>query len=764
LTMHWVDSPESTSPLLPGIHPLIAQALARRGISTPEAAQAFLDPASYSPTPATAMPGIVAAVERITTAIHTGERICVWGDFDADGQTATTLLVQTLRTLSADVIYHIPVRSREGHGISIPALEEVIAQGAQLILTCDTGITAHTAAEYTRSHGIDMIITDHHDLPLHTPYVRATVDPKMLPSGHPLSTLAGVGVAYKLAEELCLEFGKVDLPVDLLDLVALGMVADLAYLTGETRYLVQKGLAALRTTRRLGLLTLYELAELQPQSINESHIGFTLAPRLNSLGRLGDANPLVEFLLTEDRQRARVMATQLENYNAQRRLLTSQVTEAAEAFLRADPGLVAAPIIIIGHPSWPGGVLGIAAARLVERYGKPAIVFSTPPGEPAYGSARSVEGLHITQAIAAQSDLLLSFGGHPMAAGLSLKTETLPAFTNRMARTVERMLGATRHEEPSLAIDSWLPFSDLNLDLAVAIEQLAPFGPGNPKLILASRNLTLQNSDSIGRNKEHRKLTVADENGNTQQVMWWDGGSEEVPQGKFDLAYTLRASDWRGSLQLEMEFVSFRMVETEKVVVESRKVEVIDHRAEEDFQPILLAARELPSVILWAEGNEKARVGGKDRSEFSPADTLVIWTMPASPEELKAALDKVKPKTVWLVAAHPQPGMTENFMERLTGLLKHAITHRDGKVSYIQLAGATGQRLTTIRNGLAWLVARGTFGIKEEKNDELWLTAEGTGNDPSGAAILWLEIQSQLAETAAYRAHFKRAPKDSLIS
>ena len=761
--MRWITFPPPPSSPLPGLHPLVAQALARRGIITPIAAESFLNPAHYPPTPASVLPGIEAAVERIASAVRAREHIYVWGDFDVDGQTATTLLVQTLRALGAEVNYHIPVRSREGHGVNIPILKEALDQGAQLILTCDTGITAHEATEYASSRGVDMIITDHHDLPPRLPKTKAIVNPKMLPTGHPLSTLAGVGVAYKLAEALLQDLKGNILPSDLLDLVALGLVADLAILTGDTRYLVQNGLKLLRATQRIGLQTLCEAAELQPETINETHIGFTLAPRLNALGRLGDANPIVDFLLTTDRQRARVLAAQLENYNAQRRLLSAQVTQAAEAFLRADPSLLAAPVIIVGHPAWPGGVLGIAAARLVEKYGKPAIVFSTPPGEPVYGSARSVDGLHITEAIAFQSDLLLNFGGHPMAAGLSLKHENLPVFYKRMAWTVEKMLGQTQAVSSSLEIDSWLPFSELTLDLTAVIEQVAPFGPGNPKLVLASRDLNLINASSLGRNKEHRQLKVADEAGITQQVLWWDGGTEELPEGKFDLAYTLRASDWRGSPQLQMEFVDFRIVEAEEVKVESRKLEVIDYRSEPDRAGVLTAARERPSTIIWAEGNEKTRVGGKDRSEFTRADTLVIWTTPPSTEELKTALETIRPKTVWLVAANPEAEITDNFIARLTGLLKHAILHLDGQVNYIRLAAATGQRLDTVRNGLAWLVARGTIGIKTELDDELWLTTDASGNDPPGASRLWLEVQSMIAETAAYRAYFKRADTETLF-
>ena len=344
--------------------------------------------------------------------------------------------------------------------------------------------------------------------------------------------------------------------------MALGLVADIAILKKDARYLVQKGLAALRNTQRLGLQIMMEMAELVPANLTEEHIGFVLGPRLNALGRLGDANPAVELLTTTDPGRARVLATQLENYNAQRQLLCNQVTQAAEAQLRSNPTLLANPVLLLGHPAWPGGVVGIVASRLVDRYRKPAILFSTPDNEPARGSARSVEGLNITAAIAAQKDLLLNFGGHPMAAGLALEKEKLPEFNRRLSRTVEEMLGEAGVEEPELKIDAWLELPEITPDLAAALESLAPYGPGNEKLTLATHGLTMQSASTIGRNKEHLKLTVSDETGNTQTVLWWSGAGETLPDGKFDLAYTVRATDWRGSRQVQMELVDFQVIES----------------------------------------------------------------------------------------------------------------------------------------------------------------------------------------------------------
>jgi single-stranded-DNA-specific exonuclease len=759
--MRWTDAPHLPPPNLPELPPLVAQILARRGISSPHNARAFLNPSRYDPTPATALPGLSAAVERLSSALRRGERICVWGDFDVDGQTATAILVETLRALDADVTYHIPIRSREGHGINLPALQTEIEAGARLLLTCDTGIRDHEAVDYARAHAVDVIITDHHDLPPHLPAADAVVNPKLLPAEHPLASLAGVGVAFKLAE-LLLSQHSCDLqPAGLLDLAALGLVADLALLTGETRYLVQTGLAALRATSRVGLRATFELAELDPTAMNEAHISFILAPRLNSLGRLGDANPAVEFLTTRDPVRARVLAAQLENYNAQRQLLTDQVTQAAEAQLRANPSLLAAPVTIVGHPSWPGGVVGIVAARLVERYGKPAIVLTMPPGEPVSGSARSVEGLHITEAIAAQADLLLRFGGHPMAAGLSLLPENLPAFSRRLAARVEEMMGTP--EEPTLEIESWLTFADLTEDLAAALESLAPFGPGNPRPVFASRNLHLESAVSLGRNKEHRKLVLADEQGVRREVLWWDGGAEDLPSGTFDLAYTVRAANWRGRPEVQLEFVALRSAETETVEVKPRPFEVVDYRAAPDPLPILEQLKEEDSTLVWVEGEDRERLGGVDRRSLERGRHLVIWSVPPSPEELRTALATVRPQVVSLIAAHPGEQSAEEFITRLAGLLKFVIHHRGGQTSWEELAAATVQRVRTIQRGLTWLVKKGQIILESEENGQLRVKEGEKEGNAAEAQRVWREVQSLLQETNAYRAHFRRAEKDSLF-
>ena len=764
--MNWTEPPllRSSAPL-PDLHPLVAQTLLRRGKQTPEAARAFLDPRDYSPAAATQLPGLSYAVDRLELAIRGQQSICVWGDFDVDGQTSTTILYQTLKTLGADVTFHIPIRERESHGVNLPILQEIIDCGAQLILTCDTGITAHSAVDYAHNRQVDMIITDHHDLPTSLPPAFAVVNPKLLSEEHPLYTLSGSGVAYKLCEELYRLYDRSEEAFRQVDLAALGLVGDLARLTGDARYLVQLGLAELSQTRRLGLQIMMEMAELIPANLTEEHVGFVLGPRLNALGRLGDANPAVELLTTADPVRARVLATQLEGLNSQRQMLCNQVTRAAEAQLHADPALLAQPVLVLAHPSWPGGVVGIVASRLVERYRKPAILFSIPAGEPARGSARSVEGVNITAAIAAQKELLLNFGGHPMAAGLSLEQEKLPEFIRRLAKTVGEMQG-TAGSEHNLEIDGWMTLPEISLQLAEALESLAPFGPGNEKLVLASHALKTQSVATLGRNGEHLKLRVMDEAGISQTVFWWNGAEEKdlLPQGSFDLAFSLRASDWRGKAQVQLELVDFRNLEPEKIEVHRAELEIIDYRNVDEPLKILSSLMQESVPEVWAEGDEKKQAGGKGRYELAPADELVIWTIPPSTRELQLALEIVQPRKIYLFAVTLPDKTPDPFLERLAGLLKYALNHRGGRVSYSELEAATAQRSLTVRNAIKLLVALGKINLQSEKENEIIVSSETLSKDPEEASRLLTELKSLLAETAAYRSHFKSADKKILFS
>ncbi|MGZ8921565.1 MAG: single-stranded-DNA-specific exonuclease RecJ, partial [Limisphaerales bacterium] len=612
--------------------------------------------------------------------------------------------------------------------------------------------------DYANSRGVDVVVTDHHDLGPTLPNAKAIVNPKLLGEDHILANLAGVGVAYKLAEALLIANPKSEV-VNLLDLVALGLVADVALLKGETRSLVQRGIQVLRNTGRVGLRTMAELSGTSLESLTEETIGFTFAPRLNALGRLGDANPAVDLLLSHDPVRARVIATQIEGLNAQRRLLTNQVYEAAEAQLRENPELGSEPAIILVNANWPGGVVGIVANKLVERYRKPAILLNQSENGILRGSARSVEGLHITEAITTQKDLLLGFGGHPMAAGLALEAWKLPDFRKGLGKAIEAQLGRIVRQEPTLQIDAWLKLDEINLEFAESLEALAPFGAGNPSLTFATHKVSLRSVATIGKNREHLRLTVEDENENIQSVLWWGGAGSELPEegSKFDIAYSMRASTFRGNKQVSLQFKEFKIMEEVPAELRKRRLEIVDYR----FESASSLAELLDSTIqVWAEGVDKTK--GKNRFELQPAEEFAIYTAPPSAADLRIALETVKPQKVYLFGVSPDPEKPDTFLSRMAGLAKYAINQKGGKVTVADLAVATGQREGAIRLGLEWLAAGGHVSIQRE--DSTVLLSQGNGETNQYLQReLYLAVKGILEETAAYRAHFQRAEAQSLM-
>lgn len=763
-----------------GGHPLVAETLVRRGVTDARKVKAFFDPASYRPTSPSDLPDMDKAVDRLVRAVRKGESICVWGDFDVDGQTATALLVSFFRELGARVSYHIPVREKESHGVNLPVLKKLIEEGVDLILTCDTGISAHEAIDYAVSQGVDVIVTDHHLPPKQLPRALALVNPALLQADHPLASLPGVGVAYKLAEALGSAMGNPDAAEQHLDLVALGIVADLAVIKGDVRYLLQRGLAALRTTERAGLRAMMELAEINPAGLSEEHIAFEIGPRLNALGRLADAEPAVEFLTTSDSVRAHVLATQLEGLNAQRRLLTAQVLGAALAQLEREPALLDDPVLVLAHPAWPAGVIGIVASKLVELFDRPAVLIATPPGEPGRGSARSLPGFDITAAIASQSHLLKNYGGHPMAAGFSLDQDLIPEFCQGLLQTL-KPIRDDRLDGRYLLLDGYLPLSALTFELVSDLERLAPFGPGNPRLVLAARNLHMISSTTLGRGEEHLQLIIEDEEGQTHRVIWWGGGNlvsvrsfkewEWLTSGStIDLAYTARSSNYRGFPEVQVEWVAARPSKDTVVEIASRApaLQIEDHRNAEDPLQALKQLLEKGGGIVWAEGEaltrlKEAGIQAFTRYQLTPAPVLIIWSSPPDPQAMREAVMAVSPQRVHLFAADQTSNDPKALLERLIGLVKFALRIHQGHVSLSDLAAATGQPVNTVRMGIAWLESQGHISVIAEEDGELVLQQGGNQNQQE-ARHRFEKLILLLNETAAFREFYRRVEIETLLS
>lgn len=766
-TVTWIDPQPVEVPdciwEIAGGNRLVAQTLARLGLTNTAAAAAFLDPQKYTPAPPTDLPDLARAADRLELAILRGECIGVWGDFDVDGQTSTTLLVAVLRGLGANVQYHIPIRSVESHGVNPDRLRQFLDDGVQVVLTCDTGITAHEAAQFARARGVDFIITDHHTLPPELPPAYAVVNPQRLPESHPLRTLPGAGTAYKLAEELARRAGRPELAEAQLDLVAMGTVADLAILTGDARYLVQRGLRRLRQDNRLGLRQIYERTSLNPEHLTEEHIGFQLAPRLNAIGRLDDANAVVEFLLTADQTTASVTATRLEGMNNQRKLLTDQVYQAAIAQIERNPALLDGPALVLAHPQWPAGVIGIVASRLVEQFYRPTVMLATPDGAPARGSARSIEGINITAAIAANAKLLLGYGGHPMAAGLSLEAANIERFRAGLNRAVKKQMKGQDLAQ-KLVIDAYLRLEEISLEMVEQLDVLAPFGPGNPAPVFAARDLTLRSAAKIGKNAEHVQLLVADSSGTLRRVIWWQGAGSPLPEGTFDLAFRARSSSFRGTPEVTLEFSGYRITAPPlEIAPPVRAITVIDLRQELDMDAALADLGDLAGFQLWQEGENLSQQTGCDRYHLASAPVLAIWNPPPARGVLQAALKAANPETVYLLAAVPAVDQFQPFLTRLAGLVRHAMAHRHGSVPLPRLAAATAQRELTVRKGLQWWEARGAFLLVEESDHNL-IFMEGSRPDPARQAVLQKEIQALLEETAAFRSYYLRAAPDRLVN
>ncbi len=579
-----------------------------------------------------------------------------------------------------------PLRETESHGVHLASLMKLAEEGVKLLVTCDTGISAVAETAWAKSNGMDVVITDHHELPEILPAADAIVNPRLLPPDHPLYPLPGCGVAYKLAEELLNRSGKGDYTESLLDLAALGIVADVAELRGEARYLLQRGLVTLRETRRVGLQQLYNIAGVDTASFSEETIGFALTPRLNALGRLGDANPIVDFFTTASNSEAVIFANQLEALNNQRRLACDQVYRGAIAQIEANPALLNTSALVLASPGWPAGVIGIVASRLVERFHRPVILFNAPEEGNARGSARSIPGINITTAITELRDMLLGFGGHPMAAGMSLPSNRIPDFRQALSYAIDRQTEGLETEY-LLKLDAILPLDRVSLPTVQELELLAPYGNGNPSPVFMSANHRVVEVLPIGTSQEHQIITVEDANGSSFKILRWHGADLPLPDGAFDLAYTPRASTYQGKKQLQFEWVDSRPAHSTSTQFPARKrLEVEDLRGA-DRTASLTRLSGQPDTVIWGEGFRIEGVELLDRTRLHPAGTLVIAFTPPGADEIKAAMARVKPQKVILLPANPA-GDDPRLLQNLVSLIKQQLSAGMESSPWMALPGA----------------------------------------------------------------------------
>ena len=539
--------------------PLIAAVLYQRGLRNESAIGEFFA-SDYRLNDPFSLRGMEAAVQRIVVAIQNHEPMAVYGDYDTDGVTAVTLLVQVIRAMGGMIQPYVPHRIREGYGLNIAAIDALARDGVRLLITVDCGISNVREAEHARAVGLDLIITDHHEPPARLPNALAIVNPKQPGCSYPFKHLVGVGIAYQLARALARRGLRSTLQKDdLLDVVAIGTVTDMGPLIGENRVLVTHGLKALNAAQRPGVRALIEAAGLTLGRVTSTDISFGLGPRLNASGRIDNARLSYELLLAEELETAQRLAHELNMQNRQRQELSKSVQERASAQIRA-LGKHQQRVIVLDDAGYPAGVVGLVAARLVEEYGRPTVLIER--GEAwSRGSARSIPGFSIIEALTACADLFERFGGHTEAAGFTIATDRLPELEERLERYAEQRLPDTLLL-PGLHIDARIALSDLSYNLLKELQKLEPFGQGNPRPVLMSSRVQVIGAWPRGSEGQHLKLRLTDANGvgpfNAIAFRFGHLARYFEQPRWIDVAYTLEADEWNGSDALQLNVKDFR--------------------------------------------------------------------------------------------------------------------------------------------------------------------------------------------------------------
>lgn len=548
------------------IDPFAALLLVARGITDNSEIEAFFSDDSQLIDPFTLI-DMDKAVERINEAIENDEKIAVYGDYDADGVTATALLCQYLQMNGCFVVPYIPDRNSEGYGLNCGAIRSLCEMGVSLIITVDNGISAIKEAEYIKELGMDLVITDHHKVGETVPEAVAVVNPHRRDCPSAFKHFAGVGVAFKLVSALCGD-GEEALSM-FADLVTIGTVGDIVSLTGENRLIVKKGIEMMNEGTGIGIEELKKVAGVSGKTLNCTSVAFSVVPRINAMGRIGNASKALELLLSEDCDYASEISMVIDSANAQRQEIEKEITLQAYKQIEENPDMLNNRVLIFSGKNWHGGVIGIVAARLVQKYGKPCLVI-TDDGEEAKGSARSIDGFSLYECISSAKELLSHYGGHVLAAGFGMKSENLPAFKKAVedyAKTVEMPFA-------KLELDCRLRPDFINSDILTVIDALEPFGAGNPQPVFGLFGMNLTGIQPIGGGK-HLRLSFRKGNSNISGLLFGTI-AEEFPYlvgDTLDLAVKLERNEYMGQVKVSIYIREIRMSRTDdELYLKSRRL------------------------------------------------------------------------------------------------------------------------------------------------------------------------------------------------
>ncbi|GGE32351.1 single-stranded-DNA-specific exonuclease RecJ [Streptococcus himalayensis] len=573
-----------------GLEPAVAALLYQRGIQTEEALKAFLEPDLNQLHDPYLLNDMEKAVERIRQAISEGEQILVYGDYDADGMTSASIIKETLDELGAECQVYLPNRFTDGYGPNKSVYKYFIEQeGISLIITVDNGVAGLEPIAFAQEAGVDVIVTDHHAMPEILPQAYAILHPEHPAAHYPFQHLAGCGVAFKLACAL-LE----DIPLELLDLVAIGTIADMVSLTGENRVLVKYGLSVLQQTQRIGLQELLHVSGIASSDVTEETVGFQLAPRLNALGRLDDPNPAVDLLTGFDEEEAHAIALMINEKNDERKALVEAIYEEAKAMVKSEKSAQ-----VLAKAGWNPGVLGIVAGRLLEELHQPVVVLSID-GDFAKGSARSVEAVNIFDALDPHRDLFEAFGGHAGAAGMTLKVENLTSLSDVLEAYIQTENLDLSRKSP-LYLDEELQLAELTLDTLKSFDKLAPFGMDNKRPIFYIKDLVVEQARTMGQGNNHLKLKIFQDGAAFDVVAFGKGSlAMEFAQAKqLELAVTLSVNQWNGQTTLQLMMTDARVNGVQLYNIRGRKATVPEGVPQLRFKDDQVEVGDSPAIVVY---------------------------------------------------------------------------------------------------------------------------------------------------------------------
>lgn len=720
---------------------LIARIFFNRGYTDPQVVSQMLDESTYIPVTPSDFSDMDKVVERIAKAIEGRETIAVYGDYDVDGVTSTASLMQCLAMLGSKAIYHVPDRFTEGYGMNSDVIRTFPDRGVSLIITCDCGISNHNEISIARSLGMDVIVTDHHSLPDTLPEAYAILNPKLLPEGHRARNLSGCGMVYFLILALLKRFNREEQADLFLDLLAMSLIADVVSLNGENRYLLKKSLPALFDTQRAGLRKLCDIINKDYRLKTTEDVAFQIAPRINAAGRMESARLPVQLCLTDDAEEAEKIAQRIDELNGERKRLQQEIIEQAEVLAEEKRNKT---VLVLFNEYWHHGIIGIAAGKLCETFRKPVILLSLKEdGKTVVGSARSVRGINIYELLKVCSSRLLKFGGHELAAGLSLSIDELAQFTREIEAAAEEKYFI--RDSVQVDVDCEMGLELVNESLYYRLEAAGPYGEGFEAPVFLTRGLKVLSDRKTVRN--HHIMVLAGENNSRIPAVKWSGEDENLEGRVFDVVYNIGMNTYRNNSRLQLT-VNY-LIEAGSNNSSVFEGQLIDGRSEN----IELLLGKYESAVVFYEGlASRCPVGDTiNRYEGTKAKNLILLSLPVNSNVFREITALANPDRLIINFSILPDYSFKGFLSNLTGVLKHVIKAMDGRVSLEYLSIRLCVEESLIIAAVKYLDALGLLDYSINPDDRCLYISMASKPQKRTVHSLEKSLRNALMEKNAYK-------------